>query len=147
MWLSSAVPPDHPAVAILSNLGGLTVGVSGTGIECATSDIAFQELSLTDETRDVWVGLLDTELVGIAQVCHGHGLLYVDSEGRCYGASQIHDAFYFEGTSFGEATERLLLGRRSRPMLRPDQHVLQLYGEEFRADDPSVYRWVSTTAR
>jgi hypothetical protein len=140
MRLCSAVPPDHPAVAILSNLGGLTVGTTGRGIECAKNDVAFQELS-PDETGQIWAGLLHTELVGIAEVHHAHGLLYVDSEGKCYGASQIHDAFYYEGASFGEAIERLLLGRRSRPMLRPDQHVVQLYGEEFRADDPGVYKW------
>ena len=57
----------------------------------------------------------------------------------CY--SQIHDAFWFGGASFNEAIERMLLGRRSRPMLRPDQNVVQMYGEEIRADDPRVYKW------
>jgi hypothetical protein len=37
--------------------------------------------------------------------------------------------------------ERLLLGRRSQPMLRPDQQSVVMYGEEFTADHPGVYRF------
>ena len=85
--------------------------------------------------------MLRTDLVGIAEVSNGHEALYVDRDGRCYGASLIHDGFGFEGASFNEAIERVLLGRRSRPMLRPDQEVVRWYGEEIRADDPRVYNW------
>jgi hypothetical protein len=61
---------------------------------------------------------------------HGHSTrnstaflwwLFADEAGRCFGASQAHDAFYFEWYIFGEAVGRLLLGRKARPMLRPDQ--------------------------
>jgi hypothetical protein len=37
--------------------------------------------------------------------------------------------------------EGLLLGRRARPMLRPDQETVDLYGETFTANHPSVYVW------
>ena len=141
----SSIPPDHPAAAILTQLGGLQVGTAGPGQECATSDVAFRELP-SNSTRDLWTRLLRTELIGIAEVHNAHGELYIDREGRCYGASQIHDAFWFEGSSFNEAIERMLLGRRSRPMLRPDQSVVRMYGETIRADDPRVYKWELSTA-
>jgi SUKH-3 immunity protein len=139
--LSPTIPADHPAASILTNFGGLRVGTTGPGKECATSDVAFQELPMEDATRKVWAALLRTELIGIAEVHNEHGALYIDRAGRCYQGSLIHDAFSFEGASFNEAIERLLLGRRSRPMLRPDQTAIRLYGDEIRADDPRVYKW------
>jgi hypothetical protein len=96
---------------------------------------------MKDPTRQAWAALLRTELIGIAEVHNGHGALYVDRVGRCYEASLIHDAFAFEGESFNEAIERMLLGRRSRPMIRPDQEAIRWYGDEIRADDPRVYKW------
>lgn len=138
--LPSSIPPGHPAASILTQFAGLQVGTAGAGQECATSDAAFGELQ-SNTVRDVWTRLLRTELIGIAEIHNAHGELYIDREGRCYGASQIHDAFWFEGTSFNEAMERNLLGLRSRPMLRPDQDIVQMYGESIRADDPRVYKW------
>jgi SUKH-3 immunity protein of toxin-antitoxin system len=91
--------------------------------------------------RESWTRLLRTELIGIADIHNAHGELYIDREGRCYGASQIHDAFWFEGASFNEAIERMLSGLRSRPMLRPDQKVIRMYGESMRADDPRTHKW------
>jgi hypothetical protein len=82
-----------------------------------------------------------TELVGIAGVNNDHGELYVDALGRCFGASCVHDAFFFYGESFAEAVEGILLGRRARPMLRPDQPFVTLYGEKFTAESPEVYRY------
>jgi hypothetical protein len=139
--LSSAIPADHPAAPILTNFSGLRVGTTGPGEECAASDVAFQELPMEDATRKAWAGLLGTELIGIAEVHNEHGALYIDRAGRCYHGSLIHDAFSFEGASFNEAIERMLLGRRSRPMLRPDQTAIRWYGDEIRADDPRVYKW------
>jgi hypothetical protein len=94
-------------------------------------------------TRDWTCGrvLLRTDLVGVAEMSNEHEALYVDRSGRCYGASLIHDGFGFEGVSFDEAIERRLLGRCSRPMLRPGQNVVRWYGEEIRAPDPRIYRW------
>ena len=53
----------------------------------------------------------------------------------------VHSAFYFEGHTFVEATERILLGRRARPLLEPDQDSVRLYGDEYRRGDPRLYRW------
>ncbi len=138
---SPTISADHPATSILTNFGGLQVGTTGPGEECATSDVAFQELPMEDATRKVWAALLRTELIGIAEVHNEHGALYIDRAGRCYQGSGMHDAFSFEGASFNEAIERLLLGRRSRPMLRPDQTAIRWYGDEIRTDDPRVYKW------
>jgi hypothetical protein len=132
---------DHPAAAILTEFGGLLVGQSGAGEECARSDVAFKHLHPNEFVLDVWEKLLVTELVGIADVHHCHAELYVDRSVRCFCYSNVDDAFRFEGSSFGEAIERLLLGRRSRPMLRPEQRTVWHYGEEISADDPRVYKY------
>jgi hypothetical protein len=139
----SSVPSDHSAALVLAQFGGLKVGRCGRGEECATSDLAFQLLwpEPYDSILDRWKELLGALLVGVAEVHHGHGELYVDAFGRYFGRSCIHDAFYFEGASFPEAMERLLLGHRSRPMLRPEQERVRLYGIDYTADSPEVYQY------
>jgi hypothetical protein len=104
---------DHPAAAILAEFGGLHVGQSGTGEECATSDVAFKHLRPEEFVLNVWGKLLATELVGIAEVQNRHAELYVDRSGRCFSYSNVDDGFRFEGSSFSAAIERLLLGRCS----------------------------------
>jgi hypothetical protein len=138
--VSSAVAADHPAHAILAEFGGLMVGESGCGEECAKMDVMFQAL-WPDSSIRVWEELLVTQLIGVADVCQKHEELYVDHHGRLFGASVVHDAFYFRGASFGGAMEGLLLGRRAQPLLKPDQDRVMLYGEEFTADHPSIYRY------
>jgi SUKH-3 immunity protein len=137
--VASAVATDHPACAILAEFGGLRVGQSGCGEECAKSDVMFQPL-WPDSSIRMWEELLVTQLIGVADVCHRHAELYVDHHGRFFGASVVHDAFYFHGASFEETME-LLLGRRAQPMLRPDQDHVTLYGEVFTADQPTIYRY------
>jgi hypothetical protein len=124
---------------VLAAFGGLTVGECGAGEECATSDISFELLDPAEPDVRIWSELLRSQLIGIAEVHRGHGELYVDESGRYFGRSCVHEAFYFEGSSFGEAVEGVLLGRRARPMLRPDQESVTLYGEDFTASHPSVY--------
>jgi hypothetical protein len=138
--LSASVPLDHPASAILAEFGGLTVGDGGAGQECAKTTLAFKYVE-SERSIAVWADLLQVRLVGVADASHGHGELYVDDSGGYYLASAVHDAFSFAGASFAEAMERLLLGRRSRPMLRPDQANVVLYGEAFTAADPRVYKY------
>jgi hypothetical protein len=139
--VSNAIPPSHPATAVLSVFGGMkAVPIAREGVECATSSLSFQELDAYFNARvQPWNSLLRTELMGIAQVEDGHGLLYVAADGRCFGMSDIHDAFYYEGCSIEEAIERMLLGYRARPMLRPDQASVTLYGDTFVAGDAALY--------
>lgn len=140
--VSPNVPVGHPAAAILAAFGGLSVTPDrAAGEECAPNDLEFRELWPDESITEVWSGLLGTRLVGVADVHHGHGELYVATDGRCFGRSCVHDAFYFEGVSLAEAAERALFGRRSRPLLRPDQPSVSLYGEEFTADSPDLYRY------
>jgi hypothetical protein len=136
------IPAGHPAQVILEQFGGLKVGFVGTGEECASSDISFgyQEHDQNDAVVLEWQRLLATTLVNIGEVHHSHGALFVDASGACYGMSLVHDAFWFEGGSFGEAVERILLGRKAKPMLRPDQVEVGLYGERFSLGHPNVYR-------
>jgi hypothetical protein len=135
------IATDHPAAAVLAQFAGLTVGKSGPGEECAAVDVHFCEVEPDAFIADVWSALLDTELVGVAEVHHAHGTLYIDNQGRCFGTGLDHDVFWFEGASFGEAMKRLLLGRPPRPMLRPNQSTVMMFGEEIAASHPSVYRY------
>jgi hypothetical protein len=139
--LPAGIPANHPAAEILARFNGLTVGRVGTGEECATSDIHFRAIDSSNSDVLAWNRLLQTTLIGVAEVHHGHGELYVDSHGRCYGLSVIHDAFYFEGGTFVKAVERILRGRRSRPILRPDQESVDLYGITYTAEHPDVYNY------
>lgn len=140
--VAPVVPRDHPAFDVLRQVGGLRVGTVGVGWECARSDIEFKQPD--DEVlheASAWAELLGTTLIGVAEVHNHHAALLIDSIGRCFGLSYIHDAFYFEGHVFGEAVERLLLGRPARPMLRPDQSSIMLYGEEFPRGHPAIFRY------
>jgi hypothetical protein len=88
-----------------------------------------------------WEQFLHSRLVGIARVHSDHAEMYIDTTGRCFGLSLMHDAFYFQGSSFGDAVEGLLTRRRSRPMLRPGQSSVMLYGERYTATSPELYRY------
>jgi hypothetical protein len=140
--VSSAVPADHPAAAILAAFSGLTVTPDcDSGEECAPGDLAFRELCPDESITVVWAKLLGSQLVGVADMQHAHGELYVAADGRCFGRSCIHDAFYFEGASFAEAAEGSMLGRRARPLLRSDQTSVTLYGIRFTPESPEVYQY------
>jgi SUKH-3 immunity protein of toxin-antitoxin system len=138
------VPKLHPAYDILQEAGGLRVGRSELGgIECARSDLAFCFCEVHHDILSTWSELLRSRLVGVAEVHNRHGWLLLEEAGRCFGASQIHDAFYFEGQTFGEAMERSLLGRKARPMLRPDQYQVDLYGATFARGHPAIFDYRS----
>lgn len=127
---------------MLREFDGLRVGEMGDGVEVARSDIRFSSALETDEgVRDEWERLLRTKLVWIAEVQNAHSSLIMAESGECYGCSLVHDAFYFSGRTFGEATERILLGKRRRPMLRPDQNDVLLYGKTYYRGDPEVFEY------
>lgn len=139
---SDAVPADHPAVAILAGLGGLTVRPhSSTGKECGTMIIRFRMLPIEDASTRTWADLLDARLVGIADLGDGHAGLYIADDGRCFFECWIDDAFGFVAEDFASAVERILTGQRIRPMLRPDQSSIDFYGVPFTADSPELYRY------
>ena len=142
-FTSRDVPLEHPAAAILRELNGLTVGNCDAGEECASSDIVFGRNEALERGALIleWQSLLATTLICIGEVHHFHGVLFMDSSGACYQDSQVHEAFSFEGASFGAAVERVLLGRKGRPMLRPNQSSVSMYGEIITAGHPSIYSY------
>jgi hypothetical protein len=137
----ATVPNSHPAHLVLSCFGGLTVGACGPGVECAASDIRFGFFDSAPEEVAEWSRLLRTELVEIAEYHHDHGALYLDSSGRVFSLSLIHDAFGFEGETFPVAAERVLHGRCARPLLHPGQERVSYYGIEYHRGDPRIYTY------
>src|SRR5207302_10503693 len=124
-----SVPAGQPARDVLAAFGGLVI------LEREPEDdwplieeLVFGVLRPDPSITAVWGQLLRSRLVGIARVHADHAELYMDSAGRCFGRSLMHDAFYFRGDSFAEAAEGILLGKRARPMLRPGQSSVTLYG-------------------
>ena len=141
--VSGSVPLDHPAWRVLSSFGGLRIRPEeDSGIDCAASDIDFNSPAAPSEVTR-WAELLRSTLVPIAEVHNYHGLLCIASDGTCYGSSYIHDAFYLEGERFEIALERILLGKRARPMLRPEQSEVMLYGQTFLRGSAEVFVWQS----
>jgi hypothetical protein len=108
--VDARVPQFHPAYRFLKEFGGLHIGRCGPGIECATSDLECGFCDSDQEVVSVWSELLTSKLVGVAEVHHRHGWLFVDEAGRCFGASQIHDAFLLRRTRHwswpGKAADR-----------------------------------------
>jgi SUKH-3 immunity protein len=146
----STVPIGHPVAMILAEFGGLIVGKGGAGVECAAGEACFHhydpyadyidEVDPFDRIENMWGTLLGFELICVAAVNGQEGAVYIDSIGRTFGATH-EESFYFWGATFGEGIERLLLGRRARPMFLPDTHRAMVYGEWIDADHPSVYRY------
>ena len=108
--------------------------------ECAKHTLIFGYVE-PDRIVLRWADLLQSRLIGVADVEDGHAELYVDASGRWFFASSIHGAFAFEGASFAQAMERQLLGQRSQPMLRPDQSSVVMWGEVYTSDDSRVYKY------
>ncbi|WP_080963056.1 MULTISPECIES: SUKH-3 domain-containing protein [Pseudomonas] len=132
------VPRAHPAFRILQAFGELTVGHIGTGEECASSDIEFGCPACPDEQVDGWQEALRTDFVCLGDVHHGHGQLWLDSQGRLFLNGLVASMMLFVGHDFAQGIEALLKGYRSHPMLLPSQEDVMVWGERFRAGDPRV---------
>jgi len=124
------VPANHPARAILRHKAGKR--------RCG---IDYMLVDREDYSPDipVWECLLGTRLIGIGEVDNGHAQLFIASDGRCFGSSIVHDAFYFHADTLLCFHFMGLLGRRSRPMLLTDQQSVTLYGITFTRDSPELY--------
>jgi len=124
------IPQDHPSRAILSKFWGRRLG-----------SIDFKLLDRSEYSKEVleWESLLQTTLVGVGEVEHGHGEFYVASDGRCFGLSCVHDAFYFYGDSFKKYRLMTFFGRLARPMLRPEQSSVTLYGIAYTRESTETY--------
>ena len=142
------IPQSHPAFEVLKRYAGLTVGACGEGVEVATSDIEFRIPESDNpedyEEKSTWEQLLEVRLVSIAHVHHQHGELFIGSDGRCFGRSYIHDAMWFEGETFEVAVRNILKGIRAKPMLRPSQASVSIYGNEYNRESAELYDWSNT---
>lgn len=121
---------EHPSRVLLLKYWGRRCG----SIDFKLLDRCFYPKEVLE-----WESLLQTTLVGVGKVDHGHGEFYVASDGRCFGLSCVHDAFYFYGDSFKKYRLMMLLGKRARPMLRPEQPSVTLYGIAYTRESPETY--------
>ncbi|MXP29955.1 hypothetical protein GRI58_14180 [Porphyrobacter algicida] len=137
--VSTNVPRDHRAFDVLQSFGGLKVGETGRGEECAKSDVEFYETDMPDQLVEAWQTILKCRFVGIGECHHGHGQLWLDETGRLFNSGLAGmPKVSLEGTTFAEGMERLLRGFRSKPMLLPWQTQVTVWGEVFRAGDVGV---------
>ncbi|BDM64279.1 hypothetical protein NFHSH190041_17310 [Shewanella sp. NFH-SH190041] len=98
------------AVKILKEYGGLSVGKTGPGRDCAASDIKFYtrphyEANGLCKEWEAKVG----NLVVIANAHHQHIIVLVDSQSNLYIFTASDEQLYYGG-SFSETTAKLLLG-------------------------------------
>ncbi|RXU67668.1 hypothetical protein CW358_06175 [Pseudomonas protegens] len=136
--VDSHVPRAHPAFRILQAFGELTVGHTGAGAECASSDIEFGCPACPDEQVHGWQEALHTHFVCLGDVHHGHAQLWLDSQGRLFSNGLVAPIMLFVGHDFAQGVEALLKGYRLRPMLLPSQEEVMVWGERFRTGDPLV---------
>ena len=136
--LPDRVPEGHPAHEILTQYEGKTRGSIEFGL--IGSDQIHEQVV-------TWESLLETRLIGVGLEDHGHAQLYVASDGRFFGSSEIHDAFFFHADSLKQLFRAQMLNKRSRPMIRPDQGSVDLYGIQFSPGDPEVYFPTDVTKR
>jgi len=139
--VASVVPKAHPAHAVLESLDGLSLYQTRDSGSNADPICEIRFTPLDFEATDIhgWSQTLRTELIGIGGGHNDHEQVFVDSAGRIFAASLIHDAFYFRGDSINDYLLGLMSGRRARPMLRPSQTTVMLYGVQYSRDDPEVY--------
>ncbi len=136
------IPSGHPAESILASFGGLVLLRPDDEFpDDPIVEIEFQLLPPNDKVVNTWSNLLRSTVVGIGYGHSHHEKLYVDSRGRLYAASLMHDAFYLRGISLADSLHNLLIDARAKPMLRPDQRSVRLYGQEFTRNSPEVFRY------
>lgn len=129
----------HPATDMLREFDGLTVGSDGAGVECARIALKFQPIETLDEQIMAWERTLQTTMVGFAEGGLGYEEFYADEMGRIFAINCIVDGVYLCGFSFGDAVERLLLGRRAMPLLLEGQERVPFYGEDLLRGDPRIW--------
>lgn len=139
-----SVPRGHPAWDVLAAFGGLVILEYESHPDPdwpPIEEIAFRSLCPCLHVTKHWSELLRSQLVGIAEHHNAHGELYIAADGRCFGSSSTHPAFYFVGEAFSESMEAILLGRRARPMLAPEQESVSLYGQMYTSNSPELYHY------
>jgi hypothetical protein len=112
------------------------------GTECATHVLCFGFNGEDQEDYAPANRAFGRTLIQVAEIGQGDALLLIDEAGRCvvfmigYGGTLA-----FAGHDFSEAIDRLLLGRRLRPMLWPGEDAVYLYGEKFTRGQPDIFAY------
>ena len=101
------------AANIFKEFGGLQVGESGAGQDCAKSDVCFfndfnETIDEADDYKHYEKQLSQLSLIADAQ--HNHMQVLLAEDGRFYVFTIPDGKLYFAGENFGEAMEQLLLG-------------------------------------
>lgn len=130
------VPVDHPAHAVLAELGGLELHVMCGDYEVCEANFIY--MARKDRMVERWESALGRRLVGIAEHHNAHGELLLSETGHVFINSIIHPAFVLQGRSFAEAIDALLSNRPPRPMLLPDDGSIIFSGIELTHADPQV---------
>ena len=137
-----SVPATHPAHTILRSFGGLSLFSHDEEFpDDPIAEIDFGILSPDDKTAATWSRLLGSNVIGIGHVHNQHEKIYSDADGKIYGRSLVHDAFYLRGHSLSAFLYNLLTQTRAKPMLRPDQHSVRLYGITFDSQSDELHRY------
>lgn len=132
--VAPAVPFDHPAHAVLAEIGGLALSNPAPNI-CS---VAFRHVTEGASDLAEWEAALGTDMVSFAEEDDGHATLYLSGRGHVFGRSNVHPAVFLIGRTIGEALDALGSGRRAQPMLLPDEDEITLYGVTFRQGDREV---------
>jgi hypothetical protein len=103
--------PFPLAAELLAAFGGLCVGVTGPGRDCATSDIEFTSCSSANDRYAVDKRESSgDDLFPLGQAHRRHLELFLDSQGRLIAFCVPNGKLVVVGESFGDGIERLLLG-------------------------------------
>ena len=133
------------AHSILQSFGGLSLlSYDDEFPDEPTAELEFRPLTLKDKTATIWSRLLRSKVVGIGYGHNQHENVYADADGRIYGGSLMHDAFYLRGLTLPDCFHNLLTSTRARPMLRPDQRSVMLYGVTFTSASEEVHQYKQT---
>jgi hypothetical protein len=103
------------AANIFKEFGGLQVGESGAGQECTRSDVCFfNDFNETIDEADDYKHYENElgQLSLIADAHNNHMQVLLAEDGWFYVFTIPDSKLYFAGENFGEAMERLLLGRQ-----------------------------------
>ena len=115
-WDALATVPFNSAREVLAEFGGLVIGETGRGIDLAKSDVDLRP----KEYNRGFVGEPDLEaeagqrLYPVATAHRSNGDVWIDESGRVYLEGDFPDGevLRFLGSTFSEALEVLLLGKR-----------------------------------
>jgi hypothetical protein len=116
------------------------VGSTDGGLECAASDIQFQDEGSQTHAEARWGRYLNSQLMFVGYQHNEHGTLFIDARGRVFGESLIHEAFWLDGEDVWTGIENVLIGRRSRPVLAPGKKSVSLYGQLYTRGDPCIFQ-------